>query len=103
LGRELLILLNCLLVAILFFPPLLRLAVYICDGTTSEALGATYWYFFFALFTHKSPFWLQNGTIEWQAVTPGNRLFLWAIVLGPYVVYQFARSIIWAVKALHAR
>jgi uncharacterized BrkB/YihY/UPF0761 family membrane protein len=30
------------------------------------------------------------------------RVQLWAIVLVPYAIYQFVRSIIWAVKALRA-
>ena len=32
-----------------------------------------------------------------------DRLAAWAFVLGPYVMWQFVRSIIWAVKARHAR
>jgi hypothetical protein len=44
------------------------------------------------------PFWPLNGSIERQSVKPGQRLLVWALFLGPYIVVQLVRAIHWAVK-----
>ncbi len=91
LAKEWLTLVICLLVGFLV-PLLLVLAVSIYDtGGGLAAIGRGYGEFLSDLFA-------AQGT---RSVGPG-RLLARVFVLGPYLIYQLARSILWAVKALRA-
>lgn len=87
---------------LILLPLLVRLGCYLSYDTRLATVGAAYWYVFFGLFAGKGPLWQQNGTIAWESVPFDGWLFLWALVLIPYFIYQLVRSIVWAVKVLRA-
>ncbi len=92
LAKEWLTLVICLVIGVLV-PPLLALLVASAVGMPADVS------------------W-RDGIVEYldllAGLFPGSRaplderFFTFAIVLGPYVIYQLVRSIIWAVKALRA-
>ncbi len=62
----------------------------------------TYLEFLAITFLSKVPAWKTDVIVRWVPASSSQRLLTWALVLGPYAVYQLVRSIIWVVKALRA-
>lgn len=92
LAREWLIFVVCFLVGLLVVPLAMCLLqrlnnwIYYRDFS----LGKPYVYFVLDLLA----FLYRGGD------SPAERHFVWAVLLGPYVVLQFVRSTIWSIKTL---
>jgi hypothetical protein len=83
LAKEWLTLVICLFIGLLL--PLYFMLVR--PSVASDGIGETY-------------LELLSGLFSRRGIAFEERFIAWAVVLGPYLIYQFVRSIIWAVRAL---
>ena len=83
----------------LLVPLLVRVVVGVFVYIPST-VGWDYLEFLYILFaSHEWKTW-PTGYVTSNTVSLGDRLFAWGVVLAPYAIWQFVRSIIWAVKTL---
>jgi hypothetical protein len=97
LAGEGLILIIGVAVGILLVP-----LVFVFRGS-SLPIGELYLGLLSVMFRGKSPVFKSTALVSWQSVSAGDVFWAWAYVLAPYAVYQFVRSIVWAVKTCNPR